>query len=597
MANYVGTVTWGIVPIDSNTSNLSTMSWAYRDNYLLGANDQMRYQVQWQYSGLSEDTEIGIEGGIINVIFKIESSIDDAHWTTLARIKKSRDIANRDIETGDVAGLHRFTIDVSQLVSDQLSYSLCPINKGTWQSNEIGGLNGGVTKQDNVIGHHSASGNPISHYVDSNNGTFRRIRVSATFDILDANKNIITADDVLTMSDDTIVTCINSVNQFEKDSVFYRDFTQGGHTDRWFLTRCPNRGTDAVHPPLKKPVRIEDQAEFLQFYLQRGIQYGITSGAGSANKQVCAMAVEINTYKAGDVLYSTFYLNDFQKNLKVGEYSGFEIIAEEQFTNSIQNISPHFINQTAALKAMQDPIDRTGTVADNWNTYTGAKIDSAVVYYTAHLVKVSLYSPYIAKKITQKYYYNVDREAEKIPYEFVRFHWLNSMGGTDSYTAKRDSVEGLTISRNVIQTKSADRTWYQANSWQVSGSEALISQSSTGNDAYLSDTMRGGNLYKGGSEVSGINAQRVQSVYTEPLNKDVAKWLEELILSPNVWIEKDTEATQRGNIVNPYLNPSTKGYIPIIITNSDIETLNQSEGLVKFNIEYTLAHKVQTQRN
>ena len=41
----------------------------------------------------------------------------------------------------------------------------------------------------------------------------------------------------------------------------------------------------------------------------------------------------------------------------------------------------------------------------------------------------------------------------------------------------------------------------------------------------------------------------------------------------------------------------TKEYIPVIITNSDIETVNQEAGLVKFNIEYTLAHKVITQRN
>ena len=70
-----------------------------------------------------------------------------------------------------------------------------------------------------------------------------------------------------------------------------------------------------------------------------------------------------------------------------------------------------------------------------------------------------------------------------------------------------------------------------------------------------------------------------------------------MILSPNVWIEMDTDATQMGKKRNPYLRPSDKEYIPVIITNSDIETVNQAEGLVKFNIEYTLAHKVQTQRN
>ena len=114
---------------------------------------------------------------------------------------------------------------------------------------------------------------------------------------------------------------------------------------------------------------------------------------------------------------------------------------------------------------------------------------------------------------------------------------------------------------------------------------------------YHSDTMRGGDIYKGGREVSNVNAERTQSVYTEPLNKSIAKWLEEMILSPNVWIEMDTDATEMGYKRNPYLRPSTKEYIPVIITNSDVETVNQAEGLVKFNIEYTLAHKVITQRN
>ena len=192
------------------------------------------------------------------------------------------------------------------------------------------------------------------------------------------------------------------------------------------------------------------------------------------------------------------------------------------------------------------------------------------------------------RRTTKVYKYTIDRESENIPYGFVRFHWLNSLGAIDSYTAKRDVVEGLTISRDVIERKSGDRTWYQADE----NKDGAVSPSN-----YISDTMRGGDIYKGGREVANVNADRVQSVYTEPLNKSVATWLEEIMLSPNVWIEMDTAATSVGNTINPYLRPSTKEYIPVIITNSDIETVNQENGLVRFNIEYTLAHKVQTQRN
>ena len=191
-------------------------------------------------------------------------------------------------------------------------------------------------------------------------------------------------------------------------------------------------------------------------------------------------------------------------------------------------------------------------------------------------------------------YYTIDREDVKIPYGFVRFHWLNSLGGTDSYTAKRDIVEGLTISRDVIERKSSDRTWYQSNQVRNATNDGSTTLDTS---LYHSDTMRGGDIYKGGREVTNVNAEKTQSVYTEPLNKDVAKWLEEMMLSPNVWIEMDTDATQMGNTRNPYLRPSDKEYIPVIITNSDIETVNQENGLVKFNIEYTLAHKVITQRN
>ena len=109
--------------------------------------------------------------------------------------------------------------------------------------------------------------------------------------------------------------------------------------------------------------------------------------------------------------------------------------------------------------------------------------------------------------------------------------------------------------------------------------------------------MRGGDIYKGGRQITNVEAQRVQSVYTEPLNIEEAEWLSKMMLSPNVWIEMDNDATKLGNLYNSHLRPSTKEYTPIIITNSDVETVNQEQGLVTFNIEYTLSHKTITQSN
>ena len=591
MAVINGIATWGIIPVDFNNSNLATMSWDYRSNWLKSANDQLRYQVQWFYSGINEGVEVGNEGNVVNVIFKIETSVDNTNWTTIGNIKKSRDIANRKYNDGSQPTGHRFTVDISQLVSDQLSYSLCPINKGTWQSNYYGGMNGGLTMQDNVIGGNLATGTPISDYNVSDNGTFRRVRVSATFEILDADKQIITASDILTYA--PIIAVINSVNQFERDTVYYDSSYNMGSTaaNKWqFLTRCPNWTDLSLGTyDFKKPVRIDEQAEFLQFFIRKAESVNINS---APSNYVGAIGLKVETFLANGTAENTFYLRDFEDNLLTAVDNNSQVLIrglqEQMF---VQNISPYYINNTTNLIGASYKIPSVGGFP-YWNPYSGSKITSSTSYYRVSMSRFGMYPNRIERRTTVYNYYTIDRESVNIPYGYVRFHWLNSMGGIDSYTAKRDVVEGLTISRNVIERKSGDRTWYQADSGAVNSAEVNVVDTS-----YISDTMRGGDLYKGGREVSNVNADRVQSVYTEPLNKSVAKWLEEMILSPNVWIEKDTDATKKGNSSNPYLRPSTKGYIPVIITNSDIETVNQENGLVRFNIEYTLAHKVQTQRN
>ena len=588
MAVLTGVVSWGIIPLGYNESNLATMSWDSRGNYLKSANDQLRYQVQWIYSGINEGVEVGNERNVVNVIFKIETSADNTNWTTIGNIKKSRDIANKKYDDGSQPNGHRFTIDISQLVSDQLSYSLCPINKGTWQSNYYGGMNGGLTMQDNVIGGSGANGNPISQYNVSENGTFRIVRVSATFEILDANKQIITASDFLSYAPS--ITVINSVNQFERDDTYY--YTQFLHDQnapsvnrfKRFLTRCPNWYYDDTENKVAyhKSVRMDEQAEFLQWYV-----FSTYDGASPTQY--------LNYYEIYGVAYdyngteTEFVLADFNSLLDDRNSLEFE---HSQKRMLIQNVSPDFINNNAFVPqtgAGRPYLTSISPITANVEKYS---LNARGRYYDGTLPVPA----YVTKTLSSTNWYQIDRENENIPYGYVRFHWLNSMGGTDSYTAKRDVVEGLTISRDVIERKSGDRTWYQANSGAVNSAESPVPPANL-NSSYISDTMRGGDLYKGGREVSNVNADRVQSVYTEPLNKSVAKWLEEMILSPNVWIEKDTDATKKGNSSNPYLRPSTKGYIPVIITNSDIETVNQENGLVRFNIEYTLAHKIQTQRN
>ena len=95
------------------------------------------------------------------------------------------------------------------------------------------------------------------------------------------------------------------------------------------------------------------------------------------------------------------------------------------------------------------------------------------------------------------------------------------------------------------------------------------------------------NTYQESIRVLNVDATKNESVYTEPMNKIESDWLSELITSPSVWIELENDASIRANTINATMHPSTKDYFPVIITNSSVETVNQEEGLVKFNIEYT----------
>ena len=594
------TPTWGFQPFNLQTNTLASTFWEYRLNFLKSANDPLRYQVQLFNGAMTEATPATATGDTVNVVFEIIDLTDATNPITLATIKKSKDIPNKRYDTQAPANGKRFTIDISQIVADRLSYSLCPINKGTWQSNpppnytttnqefrRYGGMNGGLVMQDNVVGNTNQDGDPISNYNVSRNGTLIRISVNATFEVISSTGAIILADNSAITAE--IVSYINSVNQVEKDKLYYQDLsldntnnTNIRHNTK-FLTRCKNGTPEASNNVFKKPVRIDEQAEFLQFYIRRANSSGI---AGAGLDKVGAMGLRIETFTASGAA-STFYVRDFEDNLITEEDGTLPkfFISDQQNNTFIQNISPDYINNTAALKI---PSNSGVTTFPYWTDYSGDKITDSVLYYRVSIIKFGFNATYNSRRCSEYRYFNIDRETKNIPYEFVRFHWLNSLGGTDSYTAKRDIVEGLSISRDVVERKSGDRTWYQ---------EDTDRGTAIADTNYISDTMRGGDIYKGGREVTNVNAERNQSVYTEPLNIETAKWLEEIMLSPNVWIEMDTEATQVGKQRNPYLRPSDKEYIPVIITNSDIETVNQENGLVKFNIEYTLAHKVITQRN
>ena len=534
---------------------------------------------------------------------------DYEHWKLIGKIKKSRDITNRHYQTGEAPQGHRFTIDYSELVQDQLSYSLCPINMGTWKSYKYGGMNGGLQVQDNVAagnsGNPTAGGYPVSDYNVTENGSYVMIRIACSADILDANGFIHETTKWRVFS--TFNHFINTAPTIGEDGWYYR----GGANNSWFglggtippatnslrfLKNCPNHSlnlttTHQYYDVFNKPVRTTEMAEFLQFHLAYPYRYGSQIGS-STNVGYQTLRIKIETFTAGNVSQNVVYLDDFTDTLTdiysggTHNYGG-SYRTDGMFVNQIQNISPTFINNNGKN-------DSGGSLTN--------QITSTTVLYSCHLEGKRPDGS--EDQMTDKYYYEIDREETNqayylskpvanrshTPVDYVRFHWLNRQGGIDSYTAKRDVLESLSVSRDTIDRKKPRMTMQQAKALHTSGT--LLSY-----DDFINNTMRGGDFYKGGREVMNVNAERQVSVYTDPLQKRVAKWLEELITSPNVWVEKQTEMARINNNIASKVRPARREYIPIIITNSDITTVDQSQGLVKFNIEFIYSFGQNTQRN
>lgn len=611
-----GNISFTLEPQMFSGDNGTGTFYENRNNYLKSVNEKNRFQITWDATNLTEGVEASSangtsnKGDVIYIKFQVQMSMDinNPENEIIAEITKSRDISSKHYSTGAFAYNHRFTVDISDVLSNELSYSLCPIGKGTWQSNKYGGMNGGRIMPDTVLSNSSSSlGNAISNFNVSKNGTFRLVRVVAIPYIINSNGEILEANASKTSNRYVV---INSVNQVELNPVYYNinsldsDFVISAATTgdkKSFLTRCTNFSIDTTIP-YKKPVRLDDAAEYLNFFLLFGNAANINAGGGDfLTTSVAAMGIKVETFLSNGSAENTFYVRDFEDNLttEASVATAQKIIKNYQFQVQTQNISPYFLNNTAptsdnpALGLKTGTIDTSSGTFPFWQNYSGNKITTSTSYYRVSVVKIGNESPFNEKRHSEYRYFSIDREDERAAYGFVRFHWLNSMGGTDSYTAKRNITEGLTISRGVIERNSTDTTWYQNDT--IDGT--LIDTGKIPTSNYISDTMRGGDIYKGGREVLNVNAEKTQSVYTEPLNRDDANWLKEMMLSPNVWIEMDTNATKMGNTMNPYLRPSDKEYIPVIITNSEVETTNEEVGLVTFNIEYVLSHKVITQRN
>ena len=559
-------------------TNLSAQGYSSSDGQqFISCNQPLIYQIRFgstlpRITNLSTEADLQ-SGDLVNALFEVFIGIDGNDSRTISggnmfqigTIRKSRDIpyvSNEGIDPqysslNSAHNFHTFTVDIAPLVKNYLSYSLVPIKKGY------------MSKDYQMSGNYTTN-----NFYDftSVQGSLRFVDVRIKFEVLETTggSNLVIANDG---SNDQIkgtnsIAVINSAPQhYDNPHILRTNHMIVGTSDdeKYFLSNCPNgdKGlttTNYTH----KLIRLDEEAEFLSYYLRK-------FNGTSTTLSTIDFYMRVTTKDASGATVDYINIRDWKGTLGVsgthpfggGQFGTAPLDTINAYKYIVQNVSPAYL-------------ETFGTGAGEWNN--GNKFTGATHYEAV----LRLNNGSTTYECSETRYYKIDTEDECGAYDFVRFHWLNRLGGIDSYTAKRDVTESVSVNKTFFERKAPNQQYIQ----QYDGSTFTTNNDPLGND-----------FYKGQIDTLSITGTNGGSVFTEPLNTTQAKWLEELITSPNVWIELETEASKRANAVNPTSHPSTRDYMPVIIQNSNINTVSQSEGLVKFNIDYIFSNKLNTQSN
>tara|TARA_R110000751_G_scaffold14105_3_gene46272 strand:- start:70 stop:1440 length:1371 start_codon:yes stop_codon:yes gene_type:complete len=393
----------------SNTGLNYQRQWGYVAARVWSVNNPIMISVKWY--ALSESTEplasnydtVTQKGDVVNVIFDIYQVMDTncvfpEDWTLVASVRKSRDLRNISqadrIDGGDgVQTVHgqMFTVDISEICKDLLSYSLLPMGKGTWASWNFGGLNGGARQQDNLM-----LNVMNDKWIYTRNGSHRTIKVRCRTEIIDNNGILQEASATGSYKDiNRSFMIINNASDFDSNQVqSVNNGTELLMHDGWgcsttyprqMLTLCPNRtynGAWQYGVQNSKDVRLTDATEQLQWIQRDASNYGIYSpqlNAGGTSATITDdladdFYIKVVAYDSVGAVVRTGRLYDWNENLKpkITINGVTDVWTRWQERPCVQNVSPVFINANI--------IYDSSTVKNTWEhggtTYTRWNIDS-----------------------------------------------------------------------------------------------------------------------------------------------------------------------------------------------------------------------------
>ncbi len=441
------------------------------------------------------------------------SNIDetlDASRRVDIRVQPSIDIPNyADTESPNTTYLY-YTIDVSSILRDFVSYDLRPCTHDT--SNNV--------RRDITMGQMSLN-------------TFQLFNVE--FFLEEIIDGVLTTSDTASEKDDGNVTAVNSALLHEEEHFLAignellngaSAQAQGNLLDVLYKHSCDaeyekNRQKYLTTKPVNHRIIGHDECEYLSF---------IFHDNGSVHPRV---KVRFNDFNGSPITNSAGldYVITIDNTTDGSGNTGAEL-------NSFANISSGVVNPTVSVVQVGVGTRNIKETPDaQWFNSEALTDFSNVGSYTVYTEDTS------GNRIGEDITYYIDHTRQRV--NGVRFHWQNRLGGIDSYTFDGAFTEGINIS-----SKSYEQSIYPQFRGQLGGS--------TGDTNVLQGDLPPYHLANSPvtygatvPRVAGLTDDKYQSVrkskvkavkegtaISRPYGFGEQDMFEDLLASPNVWIEK-----------------------------------------------------------
>lgn len=618
----------------------------YRSGYtttdyqlLKSCNSPMVYQVGIEYGNMDLSTIPQNSGDVVNVVFEIYMRPAGCHLqgidssNRVAEVRKGCDIPLDVYGTTNIAtfitttglnmsgnlNLKTFTCDISSIVKTHLTYALIPVGRGSFNSpNRQGNMGQGLS---------GTYGDRI--YSPLGNGAMQ-VWVYARFEVLNSDGLVETAvtgtGNTYRISEWTCLytnasgnaqhgygcSVFNSTEQSNERqglNQYKMDVSLWNQND-FFFSNCPNGDTSTSWTKRRynKTIGIEDEAEFLYFFImsvKMSTIYTVYSGQYNFQSRIFNIYMKVEAWdgttmvtKYLDTNQDTFWYSiGYWQDATATGFAAGTFLASPPYPKVYlgQNVSPEYINNNAGA-GVSTPITASTLnyrVSLEWMDNESGTCDGAVGAAGHLCVDNGGSWDGDTWRMSEYRYFQMDNR-KNIAFPYVRLHWLNGKGSIDSFTFRCSQTESLSREISTYERKPNNPQWGLE---PISGADTSMIDFTWGTFLVNWGLEIGSDQYKTDIEVMNVKTQRGGTVYSEPLNQEESKWLQEIFNSPNVWLEVDNGRGVRNNSINPDTYRSETDYAPIVIESGDTITLDSEQRMVQYQIKYLMGNSNVTQSN